>query len=187
MLLGQYEAELFDLKTITRARPVSLKPPIQHLLCIDALKGAWGACTRRLFWRLFFWRLTALIQTTSNALEWTHWNELLRLKKGGIVKGGKGVGAVSSRSFDLLNSMIYGPRWSVYKRWMIEHGCYIHPLMILLLHRSEHFWLVTQLYYHPPYATFQRPENRKIKHSIVLQHFANQSTSNGHEVNILAF
>ena len=37
------------LKTITRARPVSLKPPIQHLLCI----GAWGACTRRLFWRLF--------------------------------------------------------------------------------------------------------------------------------------
>ena len=62
-----------------------------------------------------------------------HWNELLRLKKGGIVKGGKGVGAVSSRSFDLLNSMIYGPRWSVYKRWMIEHGCYIHPLMILLL------------------------------------------------------
>ena len=42
------------------------------------------------------------IQTTSN--------ELLRLKKGGIVKGGKGVGAVSSRSFDLLNSMIYGPR-----------------------------------------------------------------------------
>ena len=34
------------LKTITRARPVSLKPPIQHLLCI-------GACTRRLFWRLF--------------------------------------------------------------------------------------------------------------------------------------
>ena len=33
------------LKTITRARPVSLKPPIQHLLCI-------GAYTRRLFWRL---------------------------------------------------------------------------------------------------------------------------------------
>ena len=49
VLLGQYEAELFDLKTITRARPVSLKPQIQHLLC----KGAWGACTRRLFWRLF--------------------------------------------------------------------------------------------------------------------------------------
>ena len=46
------------LKTITRARPVSLKPPIQHLLCI----GAWGACTRRLFWRLFFWRLTALVE-----------------------------------------------------------------------------------------------------------------------------
>ena len=40
------------LKTITRARPVSLKPPIQHLLCAGALKGAWGACTRRLFWRL---------------------------------------------------------------------------------------------------------------------------------------
>ena len=55
MLLGQYEAELFDLKMITRARPVSLKPPIQHLLCncIGALKGAWGACTRG----LFFWRL----------------------------------------------------------------------------------------------------------------------------------
>ena len=51
------------LKTITRARPVSLKPPIQHLLCIGALKGAWGACTRRLFWRLFFWRLTALVLT----------------------------------------------------------------------------------------------------------------------------
>ena len=28
------------LKTITRARPVSLKPPIQHLLCKGALKGA---------------------------------------------------------------------------------------------------------------------------------------------------
>ena len=44
------------LKTITRARPVSLKPPIQHLLCIGTLKGAWGACTRRLN-GLFFWRL----------------------------------------------------------------------------------------------------------------------------------
>ena len=41
------------LKTITRTRPVSLKPPIQHLLCLGALKGAWGTCTRRLFWRLF--------------------------------------------------------------------------------------------------------------------------------------
>ena len=34
------------LKMITRARPVSLKPPIQHLLCI-------GACTRRLFNSIF--------------------------------------------------------------------------------------------------------------------------------------
>ena len=42
------------LKTITRARPVSLKPPIQHLLCIGTLKGA---CTRRLFNSLFFWHL----------------------------------------------------------------------------------------------------------------------------------
>ena len=31
------------LKTITRARPVSLKPPIQHLLCIGALKGLYEA------------------------------------------------------------------------------------------------------------------------------------------------
>ena len=54
MLLGQYEAELFDLKTITRARPVSLKPPIQHLLCIGAfcIGALKAACTRRLFWRL---------------------------------------------------------------------------------------------------------------------------------------
>ena len=36
------------LKTITRARPVSLKPQIQYLICI----GTWGACTRRFFWRL---------------------------------------------------------------------------------------------------------------------------------------
>ena len=47
------------LKTITRARPVSLKPPIQHLLCIGALKGA---CTRRLFNSLFFGTSTSLIQ-----------------------------------------------------------------------------------------------------------------------------
>ena len=38
-----------------------------------------------------------------------------------------GGGAVSSRSFDLLNSMIYRSRWSVDLRWMIEYRCYIHP------------------------------------------------------------
>ena len=37
-------------------------------------------------------------------------SRLLRSKKGGIVKGGRGVGAVLSRPLDLLNSMIYGPR-----------------------------------------------------------------------------
>ena len=47
------------LKTITRVRPVSLKPPMQHLLCIGALKGAWGACKRRLFNSLFFWHLNS--------------------------------------------------------------------------------------------------------------------------------
>ena len=46
------------LKTITRARPVSLKPPIQHLLCIGASKGA---CTRRLFNSLFFGASTTLV------------------------------------------------------------------------------------------------------------------------------
>ena len=30
---------------------------MQHLLCIGALKGAWGACKRRLFNRFFFWHL----------------------------------------------------------------------------------------------------------------------------------
>ena len=34
-----------------------------------------------------------------------------------------GTGSVS-RSFDLLNSIIY---WSVDLRWMIEYRCYIHP------------------------------------------------------------
>ena len=56
------------LKTITRARPVSLKPPIQHLLSIGALKGAWGACTRRLFWRLFVGASTALLKTLIHLL-----------------------------------------------------------------------------------------------------------------------
>ena len=37
------------------------------------------------------------------------------------------VGAVSSRSVDIWNSMIYWSRWSVDLIWMIEHWCYHHP------------------------------------------------------------
>ena len=63
------------LKTITRARPVSLKPPIQHLLCI----GAW---TRRLFNSLFFWRLNnsklQTAHTNSSCLE-SSYDESLQL------------------------------------------------------------------------------------------------------------
>ena len=54
------------LKTITRVRPVSLKPMMQHLLCIGALKGA---CKRRLFNRLFFGTSTALVRNHIAFLE----------------------------------------------------------------------------------------------------------------------
>ena len=33
----------------------------------------------------------------------------------------------SSRSFDLLNSMIHWSWWSVDLRWLFENRCYIHP------------------------------------------------------------
>ena len=64
------------LKTITRARPVSLMHPIQHLLCIGALKG--GACTRRLFWR-FFCRLTPLVSNHINQQDQENWWSLMLL------------------------------------------------------------------------------------------------------------
>ena len=54
------------------------------------------------------------VQTTSN--------DLLRSKK-----GGGGGGAVSSRPFDLLNSMICDLKRSVDLRCLFDHRCYIHP------------------------------------------------------------
>ena len=37
---------------------------------------------------------------------------------------------VSSRSFDLLNSMINWSRWPVDSKWIIEHRCYIHLVFL---------------------------------------------------------
>ena len=73
------------------------------------------------------------IQTTSNKLQSSK-------------KGGGGGGAC----FDLFNSMIYRSRWSVDLRWMIEHWCYIHPLIILFhfgIHLFFPFPLLVYLLY----------------------------------------
>ena len=43
------------------------------------------------------------------------------------------MGAVSSRSFDLLFYMIYDLKRSVDLRWLFDHRCYIDLKMILLL------------------------------------------------------
>ena len=42
-------------------------------------------------------------------------------------KKGWGGRAVSSRSLDLLTSVIYWFRWSVFSKRIIEHRCHIHP------------------------------------------------------------
>ena len=59
------------LKTITRARPVSLKPPIQHLLCIGALKGA--------FFGAFFWAFFCASTTLEQILSCGYFEQLSRV------------------------------------------------------------------------------------------------------------
>ena len=67
---------------------------------------------------------------TSNDLQWPpmtsndpQCNELLISKKGGYM------GAVSSRFFDLLNSIMSQLKRSVDIKWLFDHRCYIHPII----------------------------------------------------------
>ena len=66
---------------------------------------------------LIYW-----IQWSIDRDDLTTSDELKRSKKGGMGKGG----AMLSRSFGLLNSMIYWSGWSVDSKWRIDR-CYIHP------------------------------------------------------------
>ena len=49
------------------------------------------------------------------------------------------IGAASSRSFDLLNSMIYDLKRSVDLRWLFNLRCYIHHKMILFMCVEQSF------------------------------------------------
>ena len=60
-------------------------------------------------------------------LQWT-----TKIEKWMMGKGGGGC-AVWSRSLDLLKSMIYDLNRSVDLRWLFDHRCYIHPLMIMFV------------------------------------------------------